>query len=94
MCGNRDSHRLNPSVLLREPPSALVDELLRECPGGLSVGELQEFLEDPLSDPKVGQDEKSRSATVEHIKQLRDRVWPRYCRPHSLPLLLPRPSPP
>lgn len=64
--------RLSPSVLL-EPPTC-ADILLRDCAGGLSVGELQEFLEDPLSDPQVRQDEKSRPATVEHIKQLRDRV--------------------
>lgn len=44
--------------------------MLRDCPGGLSVGELEEFLEDP----KVRQEEKSRPATAEHVKQLRDRV--------------------
>lgn len=50
-----------------------IDEAMKGS-GGLNVGELQEFLEDPMSDPKVREDEKSRPTTVEHIKQLRDRL--------------------
>ncbi|CAN0095471.1 unnamed protein product [Scytosiphon promiscuus] len=51
-----------------------VDSMLTDRPGGLSVGELQDCLEDPMGDPQVRQDEKDRPATVEHIKQLRDRI--------------------
>lgn len=61
------------SDYLEEDPKSLHD-MLRDCPGGLSVVELQEYLDDPMSDPKVRQDEKSRPTTVEHIKQLRDRI--------------------
>ena len=58
---------------LEEDPKCM-HQMLRDCPGGLGVLELQEFLEDPMSDPQVRQDEKSRPTTVEHIKQLRDRI--------------------
>lgn len=49
-------------------------EMLADCRGGLTIVEQQFFLEDPMRDPEVWQDEKSRPTTVEHIKQLRDRV--------------------
>lgn len=58
---------------LEEDPKCM-HQMLMDCPGGLGVAELQEFLEDPMSDPQVRQDEKSRPTTVEHIKQLRDRI--------------------
>eukprot|EP00903_Cladosiphon_okamuranus_P019127 g17596.t4 len=64
----------------RESPKPLetddtcIDDILKDGPGGLSVDELHEFLEDPMSDPTVLQDEKSRTTPVEHTKQLRDRV--------------------
>ena len=48
--------------------------MLIDSPGGLTVGELQDCLEDPMSDPQVRQDETTRPATVEHVKQLRDRI--------------------
>lgn len=48
--------------------------MLEQRPGGLSVGQPQDCLENPMSDPQVRQDEKSRPVTAEHIKQLRDRV--------------------
>lgn len=52
-----------------------MDGILKDIPGGLNIGELHEFLEDPVSDPTVRQDEKSRAATTaEDIKQLRDCI--------------------
>eukprot|EP00903_Cladosiphon_okamuranus_P011431 g10772.t1 len=49
-------------------------EMLNDRPGGMSAGGLQDCLEDPMGDPEVRQDEKSRPTTVEHIKLLRDRM--------------------
>lgn len=51
-----------------------VNDILEGSCGGLVAGDLQTYLEDPISDPEVRQDERSRLATVEHIKQLRDRL--------------------
>ncbi|CAM9253073.1 unnamed protein product [Sphacelaria rigidula] len=50
--------------------------MLREAPGKLRLvaNDLHRFLEDPMSDPEVRQDELNRLATVEHIKLLRDRL--------------------
>ncbi|CAM9247466.1 unnamed protein product [Scytosiphon promiscuus] len=58
---------------LSEVPTS-VDAMFTCRPGGLSVGELQDCLEDPMGDPQVRQDEKDRPTTVEHMKQLRDRI--------------------
>lgn len=41
---------------------------------GLGVGELQEYLEDPMSHPDVRRDEETRATTVEHVKLLRNRL--------------------
>lgn len=62
------------SMIGWSPPIRIDREVKCRSGGGLSVGELQEFLEDPMSDPKVREDEKSRPTTVEHMKQLRDRL--------------------
>ena len=51
-----------------------VNDLLEGSCGGLVTGDLQTYLEDPIGDPEVRQDERSRLTTVEHIKQLRDRL--------------------
>eukprot|EP00752_Nemacystus_decipiens_P012128 g10753.t1 len=51
-----------------------VNDLLAGTGGGLVAGDLQMYLEDPISDPEVRQDERSRTTTVEHIKQLRDHL--------------------
>ena len=37
---------------------------------GIGVGELQKYLEDPMSDPDVRRDEETRATTVEHVKLL------------------------
>ena len=41
---------------------------------GLGVGELQKYLDDPMSDPDVRRDEETRATTVEHVKLLRNRL--------------------
>lgn len=41
---------------------------------GLGVGDLQRYLDDPMSDPDVRRDEETRATTVEHIKLLRNRL--------------------
>ena len=60
------------------PPSVAlsVDDILREAPGKLRVvsEDLRRFLDDPMSDPEVRQDELNRATTVEHVKLLRDRL--------------------
>lgn len=64
--------RQAPFIASWKPKS--VNDLLEGNGGGLVAGDLQMYLEDPISDPEVRQDERSRSTTVEHIKQLRDRL--------------------
>ena len=51
-----------------------IDRLLRMGPGGVGTDELRKFLEDPMDDKDVRQDERARLATVEHIKLLRNRL--------------------
>lgn len=41
---------------------------------GLPVGELQRYLDDPMSDPCVRRGEQTLSTTVEHVKLLRNRL--------------------
>lgn len=64
--------RQAPFIASWKPKS--VNDLLEGNGGGLVAGDLQTYLEDPISDPEVRQDERSRLTTVEHIKQLRDRL--------------------
>ncbi|CAN0213439.1 unnamed protein product [Pylaiella littoralis] len=53
---------------------ATVESLLRKGPRGVGADKLREFLEDPMNDNDVRQDEKDRKTTVEHIKLLRNRL--------------------
>ena len=64
--------RQAPFIASWKPKS--VNDLLEGNGCGLVAGDLQMYLEDPISDPEVRQDERSRPTTVEHIKQLRDRL--------------------
>ncbi|CAM9696418.1 unnamed protein product [Hapterophycus canaliculatus] len=58
-----------------------VNDLLEGNSGGLVAGDLQTYLEDPISDPEVRQDETIRATTVEHLKLLRNRLETT-CRTH------------
>lgn len=49
-----------------------VEKMLKEAPGGLSVGRLRECLDDPMSSPNVRRNGASRPSTVEHMTLLRD----------------------
>lgn len=64
--------RQAPFISYWKPKS--VNDLLEKNSGGvgLVVGDLQSYLEDPISNLEVQQDERTRQTTVEHIKQLRD----------------------
>lgn len=59
-----------------EPPltSNHLTSILENSPEGLSVAQLQRYLDDPMSDPVVRQDERTQSTKVEHLKLLRDRL--------------------
>ncbi|CAM9810440.1 unnamed protein product [Scytosiphon promiscuus] len=51
-----------------------VNTMLKNAPGGLVARDLARFLDNPMSDSEVRQDETTRPTTVEHIKLLRDRL--------------------
>lgn len=48
--------------------------MLKSSSGGLTVSRLQEHIEDPMADELVRQDEVTKLTTVEHMKQLRNRL--------------------
>ncbi|CAM9587374.1 unnamed protein product [Ectocarpus fasciculatus] len=48
--------------------------MLLKGPGGVGAQKLRDFLDDPMDDKDVRQDEKDRRTTVEHIKLLRNRL--------------------
>lgn len=51
-----------------------IESMLRKGPGAVGAEKLREFLENPMDDDDVRQDEKTRGATVEHLKLLWDRL--------------------
>ncbi len=51
-----------------------VEAMLKSAPRGVGAGKLREHLEDPMGDEDVRRDEVSRTATVEHVKLLRNRL--------------------
>lgn len=51
-----------------------VGSMLRKGPGGVGADKLRKFLEDPMDDIDVRQDERDRRTTVEHMKLLRNRL--------------------
>eukprot|EP00752_Nemacystus_decipiens_P018673 g16741.t1 len=63
---------LSTSHAQRGPPT--VESMLKKGRGGVGAETLLAFLEDPMDDEDVRQDEKDRNTTVEHIKLLRDRL--------------------
>lgn len=58
------------------PPTTIrtIGSMLRTGPGGVGADKLRGFLEDPMDDKDVRQDEKDRRTTVEHMKLLRNRL--------------------
>ncbi len=51
-----------------------LESMLKKAPGGVGADKLREFLDDPMHDKDVRQDEKERATTVEHVKLLRNRL--------------------
>lgn len=62
----------SPGSSIRRESKPTIASMLRKAPGGVGAEKLREFLEDPMYDDDVRQDEKNRPTTVEHVKQLRD----------------------
>lgn len=54
------------------PPT--IERLLKRGRGGVGAEKLLEFLEGPMNDDDIRQDEKEKKTTVEHIKLLRNRL--------------------
>eukprot|EP00752_Nemacystus_decipiens_P005574 g5043.t1 len=52
----------------------IVESILRKDPRAVGADRLREFLENPMNDYDVRQDEKEKKPTVEHVKLLRDRL--------------------
>ena len=59
---------------LKRSRTPTIESMLKKGRGGVGAEKLREFLEDPMNDKDVRQDEKDRKTTVEHIKLLRDRL--------------------
>lgn len=51
-----------------------IESLLLSKPGGVGADKLREFLEDPMDNNDVRQDEKDRPTMAEHIKLLRNHL--------------------
>ncbi|CAB1099736.1 unnamed protein product [Ectocarpus sp. CCAP 1310/34] len=51
-----------------------IESILLEGPGGVGAKKLREFLDDPMDDKDVRQDERDKRTTVEHVKLLRNRL--------------------
>lgn len=63
----------------QEPPVPVhckptIESMLREGRAGVGAENLHYFLDNPMDDEDVRQDEKGKSTTVEHIKLLRKRL--------------------
>ncbi|CAN0480244.1 unnamed protein product [Ectocarpus sp. 12 AP-2014] len=54
-----------------KPP---IERMLLKGDAGARADKLHKFLEDPMDDEHVRQDEKEKRATVEHVKLLRNRL--------------------
>lgn len=72
-------HRITDGVEEGAPPETTttrlaVESMLKKGPGGVGADKLREFLDDPMHDKDVRQDEKERATTVEHVKLLRNRL--------------------
>lgn len=64
------------------PQDVSVAQILKRA-RGMTVNKLRRYLEDPMIDPEVREDEKSREVTVEHLKLLRNRLEDKIGRPLS-----------
>ncbi|CAM9653004.1 unnamed protein product [Ectocarpus sp. 4 AP-2014] len=66
------------SFLPETPPPSVVkppiEKMLLKGDAGARADKLRQFLEDPMDDEHVRQDEKEKRATVEHVKLLRNRL--------------------
>lgn len=71
--GSCRKKRLFSQTVKRPNSTVNVHDMLHNAPGGVGASDLRMYLEDPMCDPEVWQDELERLATVEHLKLLRDR---------------------
>ncbi|CAN0123350.1 unnamed protein product [Scytosiphon promiscuus] len=62
--------RMNPADVF----PLVVDEMLKNAPGGVGAKELLRFLEDPMTDGEVRRGDEEKTTTVEHIKLLRNHL--------------------
>lgn len=51
-----------------------IEDILKTPAGGVGADDLRRYLEDPMIDDEVREDERKRGATVEHMKLLRNRL--------------------
>lgn len=61
-----------PISITRWSKPMTVNEMLQTSSGGLAVSKIQTFIEDPMSDRDVRENDKTDPATVQHVKLLRD----------------------
>ena len=71
-CQDQQEPRPTPNTSCTKLP--MIGSMLRKGPGGVGASKLSKFLEDPMDDMDVRQDEKDRNTTVEHMKLLRNRL--------------------
>lgn len=60
------------STGIKEP--SYIEGMLKAPAGGVGADKLRTYLANPMIDAEVREDERSRGATVEHLKLLRNRI--------------------
>lgn len=71
-------HRRYPISTTRRSKPMTVNEMLKTSSGGLAVRKIQTYIENPMSDPEVRENDKTDHATVQHVKLLRDGLDARF----------------
>lgn len=73
-------HRRYPISTTRRSKPVTVNEMLRKSSGGVGVSKIQTYIENPMSDPDVRENDKTDYVTVQHVKLLRDGLDARFNR--------------